>query len=302
MAPHDSGSWRRYVNCFVEAFAMGREMAGEVAADLPPSAVGDEGPTLGGAGGVVLCSPHPDDEVLTGALAYRLERQDRVAVRNLVMTLGSDPGRQEARRLEVAAACRELGFAWQLVAPPLAFAQLTPAAKSGQPESWAEKVGIVARLFDQLRPAVVLCPHRDDGHQTHCGVHLLVVEALQRHSRHTPGPILLVESEFWHPLAAPNLMVGISPADAAALITALSCHQGEVQRNPYHLRQPARWMDTVRRGGELLGGYGGVGVDFLFAELYRVSSFERGRQLPWARGRLVVGPEEELTLAKLLAP
>ncbi|HEV3484214.1 MAG TPA: hypothetical protein VG106_02325, partial [Vicinamibacterales bacterium] len=51
----------------------------------------------------------------------------------------------------------------------------------------------------------------------------------------------VVETEFWGAMATPNLMVESSVDDVAAMITALSFHVGEVQRNPYHLLLTA-WM------------------------------------------------------------
>jgi hypothetical protein len=69
-------------------------------------------------------------------------------------------------------------------------------------------------------------------------------------------------------------MVEITPNDLADLITALTFHVGEVQRNPYHLALPAWMLDNVRRGGELVGGQGGAAPDFVFATLYRLSRWE----------------------------
>lgn len=293
----EAGAWLEYINLFVAAYARGKALG--LAAGGSSVAAGEGGGEISGTGGMLLCSPHPDDELLTGALPYRLLRQTGLAVGNLIITLGSDPRRREERRAEVAAACGAIGFAWQLVLPPLAFSEVTPRARAAQATAWAEKVAILARHFDRLCPALVLCPHAEDGHQTHRGVHLLVLEALALHSAGHDRAILLVESEFWQPMAEPNLMVGIAPEDAARLLAALTQHRGELRRNPYHLRQPARWMDNVRRGGELLGGYGGGGADFPFAELYRLSCFRQGEQRPWSRGSLLLAPDQRLELAAL---
>jgi hypothetical protein len=75
-------------------------------------------------------------------------------------------------------------------------------------------------------------------------------------------------------------MVQTSVADTARLIQALACHQGEVARNPYHLRLPAWMADNVRRGGELLGGAGGTPPGWAFATLYRLSRWADGEALP----------------------
>ena len=60
------------------------------------------------------------------------------------------------------------------------------------------------------------------------------------------------------------------------MMTALSFHVGEVQRNPYHLLVPAWMQDNVRRGGELVGGQGGAAPDFAFATLYRLRRWVDG--------------------------
>ena len=60
------------------------------------------------------------------------------------------------------------------------------------------------------------------------------------------------------------------------MMAALSCHVGEVQRNPYHLLVPAWMQDNVRRGGELVGGQGGAAPDFTFATLYRLRRWVDG--------------------------
>ena len=90
-------------------------------------------------------------------------------------------------------------------------------------------------------------------------------------------------------MASPNLTVESSPDDVAEMMTALSFHVGEVERNPYHLLLPAWLQDNVRRGGELVGGQGGAAPDFSFCTLYRLRewrdgglhfTFQGGRTLP----------------------
>ena len=97
----------------------------------------------------------------------------------------------------------------------------------------------------------------------------------------------VVETEFWGAMATPNLMVESSVDDLADMMTALSFHVGEVQRNPYHLLVPAWMQDNVRRGGELVGGQGGAAPDFTFCTLYRLRRWSNGRlQATYAGGRL----------------
>ncbi len=86
-------------------------------------------------------------------------------------------------------------------------------------------------------------------------------------------------------MPSPNLMVELSVEDVTRMITALSFHVGEVQRNPYHLLVPPWMQDNVRRGGELVGGQGGAAPDFSFATLYRVRRWASGELQPVWRWR-----------------
>jgi len=179
---------------------------------------------------------------------------------------------------ELKAACGLLGFRWQLAASPLGLDNITPANRQ-QPE-WQEKVKITAVNLSRLAPDIVIIPHARDRHPTHEGCHHLIMDALMSRSRERR--ITIVETEFWQPMTAPNLLVGLSAHDLALMLAALTKHRGEIKRTPYHLTQAPRLMDNVRRGREILG----IKVkepDFLFGELYRMSFLEvdgRIRLLP----------------------
>jgi hypothetical protein len=96
-------------------------------------------------------------------------------------------------------------------------------------------------------------------------------------------------------------MVGVSPEVEAMLVMATAEHGGEVSRNPYHLRHPARMIENVRLGAETVGGQGGAAPDFPFAELYRVT-FMKGREVIEPRpGGRIVGPAEKIDAAWLRA-
>ncbi len=47
---------------------------------------------------VLIFSPHPDDECITGALALRLLREAKWNIANVAVTLGSNRARQSSRR------------------------------------------------------------------------------------------------------------------------------------------------------------------------------------------------------------
>ena len=97
----------------------------------------------------------------------------------------------------------------------------------------------------------------------------------------------------------PNLLLGLAPETIARLIIALLCHRGEIANNPYHLSLPARFMDNVRRGREIMQ-YNGRKPLCTFAEIYRISRLDRGRLQKIKRGMVAaIPPEYNLTLNKL---
>src|SRR5262245_50676613 len=58
----------------------------------------------------LLFSPHPDDEVIIGALPLRLLRELQWNVINVAVTHGSRRARQQERLHEVQACCDYIGF------------------------------------------------------------------------------------------------------------------------------------------------------------------------------------------------
>ncbi|MFC0407615.1 PIG-L deacetylase family protein [Roseomonas elaeocarpi] len=220
----------------------------------------------------LIFAPHPDDEVIVGALALRLQRELGFRVTDVAVTLGSNLARRPGRLAELRAACRALGFALALPVPD-GLSGINPRAEQAEPENWEAAVAAVAALLEAHRPAVVFLPHEHDWNVTHTGTHRLVLAAMRR----LPAlRCLTVETEFWGAMAAPNLMVESSAEDVAELVSALALHRGEVARNPYHLRLPAWMIDNVRRGAELVGGQGGTAPDLAFATLYRLRRWEAG--------------------------
>lgn len=236
-----------------------------------------------GAPKILIFSPHPDDECVTGALPLRLLRQLGMNVVNVAVTLGSRRDRRTERWQELQAACDHIGF--RLI-PTVedGLEGISPASRARELESWAASVEVIAGILAQHEPRVVFMPHEADRHPTHIGTHHLVVDALSRMPRDFACQV--VETEFWGAMGTPNLMIESSVEDVADLVAALSLHRGEVARNPYHLRLPAWLMDNVRRGAELVHGRGETAPEFAFATLYRLRRWADGRMqdLP-ARGR-----------------
>jgi LmbE family N-acetylglucosaminyl deacetylase len=222
----------------------------------------------------LIFSPHPDDECITGGLALRLLRESNWNVINVAVTLGSKRGRRAARLRELQNACASLGFG--LIVPVKSgLEHINPETRRRNHAHWRAAVKVIAQILAEHRPRVIFVPHEFDGHETHIGTHLLVLDALKT----LPAAFKchVVETEFWGQMANPNLLVESDAMDVADLVAALACHVGEVRRNAYHARLPAWMIDNVRRGAELAGGQGGAAPDFTFATIYRLRKWNGGK-------------------------
>ena len=221
---------------------------------------------------VLIFAPHPDDEMITGALPLRLLRERRCAVIDVAVTLGSRLDRRAPRLRELEASCAYIGFG--LITPDRhGLEHISLAGRESNPQGWSAAVDTLAGVLTAQQPDVVFLPNAHDWNATHIGTHHLVVEAMRRLPRLV---CRVVEVEFWGAMTAPNLMVESTAVDVAELVAALSLHVGEVARNPYHLRLPAWMIDNVRRGAELVGGQGGAAPSFAFATLYRLRGWRDG--------------------------
>ena len=291
--------WLRFVQANIKAMKAGKGIP------LGPSARLLEAPVERVGKGlpikVVVCSPHPDDEALVGALPLRLRRECGATVTNCAITLGSNTGQRPRRLRELKVACAALGFNLAVAHPPLGFDHINLDNRKNHPEEWAAKVRVLSEALEREKPDAVFAPHAEDFNSTHIGTHHLVVDALGDYLERTGrGPLPLFETEFWHQNSRPNLMVGVSPEDEATLIMATAEHGGEVRRNPYHLRHPGRMIENVRLGAEVIGGQGGAAPEFPFAELYRLV-FVAGKNLVESRpGGRVIGPAEKIDYQDLI--
>jgi len=217
-----------------------------------------------GAPVALLLSPHPDDEVITGALALRLQHEAGARVINVAVTLGSNTARREKRREELTNACAVLG--WELEV--LGWTGVTPETAKRDPAVWQGLVNSLVHILQRWQPRWIFYPHAEDWHPTHRGVNKLVEAACSKADlKDTP---YRVQTEYWQPHASPNLLVECAPDSLALLVAALCCHQGEVTRNPYHLSLPAWMADNVRRGAERVAGPGSETPKFKFGTLYHV--------------------------------
>ncbi len=254
-----------WVETFAKVLRSGEAIGSVALSDRSPVAI--EAPKA------LIFAPHPDDEIITGALPLRLMREQKFAVIDVAVTLGSRVDRRAQRSIELQAACASIGFGL-IDLGPVKLDGINLKARERDPAGWNTTVAGVARLLATQQPDAVFFPHAADWNATHVGVHHLIVEAMRR----LPGlACRVVETEYWGAMAAPNLMVESTLADVADLVAALSLHSGEVARNPYHLRLPAWMIDNVRRGTELIGGQGAAAPQFVFATLYRLRGWKDGQ-------------------------
>lgn len=291
--------WHTQVQKIIATVDSGASIAtGPTAEDLrPPQGAGAAQPAK-----VLFCAPHPDDECLSGALALRLRMDSGASVTNIAVTLGSDLGQRARRLAELQSACRALGFALVVPIEPATgrtsgFDHLEPERRQTHTAEWQAQVNELALIFRREKPDLILAPHMQDSNTTHVATHLLVTDAITVYLEGSGIPSLpLVETEFWHQIERPNLMVGLTPALAAMQIVAAAEHGGEMSRNPYHVVHTCRLMDNVRRGSEVVFGQGAAAQPFKLAELYNVR-IRKGRQwLPTPPGR-AIAPEEAASVA-----
>ena len=254
---------------------------------LPPGLKSKKRPgAVPGPAAVLIFSPHPDDECITGALALRLAREAKWKTANVAVTLGSSRERRAARLLELKNACDSLGF--DLIVAGLE--NINREARKKNPAQWREAVRTIARILTAQKPRVIFLPHENDAHPAHIGTHFLVLDALKKLPRNFE--CFAVETEFWGQMANPNLLVETAADDLADLIAALLCHVGEVRRNPYHARLPAWMMDNVRRGAEIVGGQGVASPDFTFGTIYRLQKWRGGKLQTVFNGGRVLGAKK----------
>ncbi|MGH9401253.1 MAG: PIG-L deacetylase family protein [Terriglobia bacterium] len=266
---------------------------------LTPSAVSAVSPASGPEK-LALCAPHPDDEAIGGSLALRLLRESGASVTSIAVTLGRDKGQQERRLREVQSACHALGFKFLLAHPPSGLDDVTQSSRLERPAEWRTQVNALREIFDSEQPDAVMMPHVDDFNTTHVGTHWLALDALGEHLEQSGrGPVLLIETEFWHEMENPNLMVGLAPELVAAQLVGIGEHGDEMRRNPYHLLHPCRLMDNVRRGSEVVGGQGAAARDFAFAEIYNLALMKGRERLAAPPGGCIIDPNEKFSLARL---
>ena len=99
-------TYREFVQSIQDGIAAARDIPRPVAPVSPPLSTTDEETTAP----VLLFSPHPDDECITGVLAWRLMHEMGKRIINVPVTFGSKEERRTARAGELADACGFLGW------------------------------------------------------------------------------------------------------------------------------------------------------------------------------------------------
>ncbi|MGH9355167.1 MAG: PIG-L deacetylase family protein [Terriglobia bacterium] len=300
--PHEaSESWKRryelwldFVTGFARSIESGRSIPLGPSHEILDPPLGGE-PASGG--NVLFCAAHPDDEGLSGALALRLRFDSGARVRVVAVTLGSNTTERPRRLRELQSACSALGFGLVVPRSHSGFDNVNLISRREKPGEWAANVRALRDIFDREAPEAVFLPHGDDANTTHVGTHHLATEALAAHlSAGARKPVLLVETEFWHQIERPNLMVGLTAELVAAQLVGIGEHEGEMARNPYHLLHLCRLMDNVRRGSELIGQQGSPAHSLVFAELYNVAWMDGTSRIPARPGGHIIGADTKVDL------
>ena len=93
---------------FVKGIEQGVKVAKSIRVETPAAPrTGSDEET---ASRILLFSPHPDDECITGLLPLRLMRETGRHIINIPVTYGSKKERQAGRAIELENACGYLGW------------------------------------------------------------------------------------------------------------------------------------------------------------------------------------------------
>ena len=221
---------------------------------------------------VLVLSPHPDDEVLMGAIALRLQSENKMKVVNVAVTMGSNKERQKVRRAELFKATKLLKWDNVILA-----------------EDWSKKKTQLAALLKKHKPILVIAPHVKDRHPTHEKTAQLLVSCLKT------CDTKVAWAEYWNVQNNPNCLVEVPDTEHLRQVSALECHKGEIARNPYHLRLLGWQMDTVRRGSEWLAQKGAPSVTMLAGQLYRLEKWHNGKVVRSFKPRPFAHATDDLT-------
>ncbi len=219
--------------------------------------IGDHSSAKMNAPVILIFAPHPDDECLMAGFALRAREEWNAEVHVLPYSFGSDPSRRLARIQELKDALQVLDF--KLIDPRTA--GVTEKLSASEFDS----------VMASLKPDVILSPHLRDGHPAHIEAATLVNDWFQQQAGLKGSTPVWLQTEYWAQNPDANEFVPLQPEHVIRIGEALQKHQGEVSRNPYHLRLPAWYIDQSRRAQELIAGFGagpnGQSGQFIFGQL-----------------------------------
>src|SRR5439155_2373267 len=124
-------------------------------------------------------SPHPDDEVIIGALPLRLLREAKMNVITVAVTQGSNQARQQERWKELTACCHHIGFGL-LPTRENGLEGVNLKTREQMPAQWTQSVECIANILTGQKPRVIFFPHDDDWNSSHIGTHHLVIDSLTK--------------------------------------------------------------------------------------------------------------------------
>lgn len=205
---------------------------------------------------VIILAPHPDDECLMASLALRLKIENKAEVLAVAVTLGSNEKRRSERTLEFNDSCQVLGFEPYLIAS----------------DDWKDKENFISQIITDKSINLIIAPHLNDHHPAHIKTSRLARKIISD----TAFNGVLLESEFWGELPSPNLLIEVTKDVFTLEFNALTKHQGEITRNPYHLRLAANLVNNVRLGAEKVQALGESSPDFAFGNLYQLYQVKDG--------------------------
>lgn len=236
---------------------------------------------------ILTFAPHPDDEIMTGLLPLRLMLEKGFEVKDVAVSLGSNAARKKGRIAELKNACKYLG--WKL--DICGFDKVRLATKKDDPKYWDECVKRIAEIIKKENPQAIMAPHKDDANLAHQATCALVADALKILGAEYKGA--LIDTEVWSDMPSPNLLVEAGAQEMGYLMTALSRHVKEVERNDYHARMPDTFAENVRRGAEVVGGQGGEAPKFNFGVIYTVRKFD-GKNWKAVQERKFIGLNDDI--------
>ena len=127
----------------------------------------------------LVFAPHPDDEVIAGALSLRLLRERGFEVTDVAVTLGSRVERRSGRWREFCRPPAAMSASVWSTLERTGLEGIDLAARARDPACWALAAEAVTDVLTNQRPGVVFLPHAEDWNTTHVGVHHLVVESMR---------------------------------------------------------------------------------------------------------------------------